>query len=159
VILEVAAEYGNQFGREYSLFEKYKLDDAEVAVVCLGSTAGTAKVVVDGLREKGVKAGLLKLRVFRPFPFAEIAAELSKLKAIAVLDRSDSYSTFAGPVHTEVTAALYAAGCHIPVADYIYGLGGRDVTIEHIESIYGDLSRIAAKGKIENLLTYVGVRE
>ena len=90
VILDVAKDFEKMTGRKYSLFEEYKLDDAEIAIVCMNSTAGTTKFVVDKLREQGVKAGLLKLRVFRPFPVKEIAKALSHLKAIAVLDKADS---------------------------------------------------------------------
>ncbi|MDO8734393.1 MAG: pyruvate ferredoxin oxidoreductase, partial [Elusimicrobiota bacterium] len=106
IILDVAADFKKKFGREYGYFEKYKLDDAEIAVVCMGSTAGTTKVVVDELRSKGIKAGLLKPRVFRPFPYKEIADELSHLKAVAVLDRSDTFSAYGGPLFTEITSAL-----------------------------------------------------
>ena len=93
VILDVAKDFEKMTGRKYGLFEEYKLDDAEIAIVCMNSTAGTTKFVVDKLREQGVKAGLLKLRVFRPFPVEEIAKALSHLKAIAVLDKADSLNS------------------------------------------------------------------
>ena len=88
--LEVAKDFEKMTGRKYDLFEGYKLEDAEYVIVCMNSTAGTTKYVVDNLREKGIKAGLLKIRMFRPFPAEEIAKSLSKLKAIAVLDKADS---------------------------------------------------------------------
>ena len=92
VILEVSKEFEKLTGRKYGLFEEYKLDDAEIAIVCMNSTAGTTKDVVDSLREKGVKAGLLKVRVFRPFRAEEIAKALSHLKAVAVLDKADIWN-------------------------------------------------------------------
>lgn len=159
IILKVGEEFKKSFGRDYGLFEKYKLSDAEIAIVCLGSTAGTAKVVVDELRAKGIKAGLLKPRVFRPFPYREIAAELSKLKAIAVLDRSDTFSAYAGPVYTEITSALYSLNHQIPAVNYIYGLGGRDISTEQIKSVFDDLLKIVQTKKAEKLINYIGVRE
>ncbi|MEK7376940.1 MAG: transketolase C-terminal domain-containing protein, partial [Candidatus Margulisiibacteriota bacterium] len=107
VILEVGKEFGKKFGREYGFFEKYKLEDADIAIVCLGSTAGSTKSVVNELREKGVKAGLLKIRVFRPFPGEEIALALENIKAVAVIDRSDGYASAGGPVFSEIRSALY----------------------------------------------------
>jgi pyruvate ferredoxin oxidoreductase alpha subunit len=159
VILQVAEEYAKLTGRRYSLFEEYKLDDAEIAIVVLGSTAGTAKVVADNLRQQGVKAGLLKIRVFRPFPAEEIANALKHLKAVAVMDRSDSFNAVSGPVFAEVRSALYGIANAPIIVDYIYGIGGRDVKPDHIESVYNDLAQIAAQGKADRLLTYLGVRE
>ncbi len=159
IILDVAGEFGKKFGREYSLFEKYKMDDAEVAVVCLGSTAGTTKCAVDELRERGIKAGLLKLRVYRPFPYEEIIKELSKVKAIAVLDRSDSYSAYAGPLFTEISSALFTAGCGTLAVNYIYGLGGRDITASDIGGIFDELVKTAGAKKVAKTINYLGVRE
>ncbi|HAM38700.1 MAG TPA: pyruvate ferredoxin oxidoreductase [Elusimicrobia bacterium] len=159
IIMDVAAEFNKSFGREYGFFEKYKLDDADIAIVCLGSAAGTTKVVVDELRAKGIKAGLLKPRVFRPFPYKEIASELSKVKAISVLDRSDTYSAYAGPVFTEITSALYSSNIQIPVNNYIYGLGGRDIGIADITKVFEELVGISKTKKVERLIGYIGVRE
>ena len=96
VILEVSKEFESWTGRHYGLFEEYKLDDADIAIVCMNSTAGTTKFVVDSLRKQGIKAGLLKIRVFRPFPAEEIAKALSHVKAVAVLDKSDSLNAAGG---------------------------------------------------------------
>lgn len=164
IIEEIGAEFGKQFGRKYGLFEEYKLDDAEIAIVVLGSTAGTAKVVIDELRAKGVKAGMLKLRIFRPFPHKQIADALSNVKAVAVLDRSEGMAAMGGPVFAEVRSALYDYDKRPITVDYVYGLGGRDITLDHIRSVYGDLQRFAAEGKptvdsISDLVTYLGVRE
>lgn len=158
VILDVAKEYAKVSGREYGLFEKYMLDDAEIAVVVLGSTAGTAKAVVKELRANGIKAGLLKIRVFRPFPAAEIAEALKNVKAVAVMDKSDSFNAVGGPVFVDVRSALYDVGGP-KVVNYIYGLGGRDVDLAQINKVYTDLSKIAETGQVGDLVTYLGVRE
>ena len=158
IIVEVGKEYGQKFGRAYSLFEEYKLNDAEFAIIAMGSTAGTTKVVVDDLREKGLKAGLLKPRVFRPFPKEEIADALKGLKAIAVMDRSDSMNGNEGPLCLEVKAALYDKGLNKILANYIYGLGGREIRVQDIEDIYKELAG-TAKGKAIKKINYLGVRE
>ena len=159
VILEVARDYAKLSGREYGLFEEYMLDDAEIAIVVLGSTAGTAKEVVKALRADGVKAGLLKVRVFRPFPACEIARALQGKKAVAVMDRSDSFNAVSGPVFAEIRSAMYGAENAPTIVDYIYGIGGRDVTMDHIKSVYDDLAKIVKTGQVERNLTYLGIRE
>ncbi|HOO11450.1 MAG TPA: pyruvate ferredoxin oxidoreductase [Bacillota bacterium] len=159
VILQIAEEYEKLSGRKYGLFEEYRMEDAEVGIVILNSSAGTAKEVVDKLRDEGVKAGLVKIRVFRPFPADEIAEALSGLKALAVMDKADSFSAAGGPVFTEVRSALYGAKADTNVISYIYGLGGRDVTMDDIEKVYRNLIDIAKTGKISETYNYVGVRE
>jgi pyruvate ferredoxin oxidoreductase alpha subunit len=163
VILEVAKDFNRRFNRNYGLFETYRLDDADVAIVVLSSTAGTAKGVVDGLRAKGIKAGLLKPRVFRPFPAEELVQALSHVKALAVMDRSVSFGSMscAGPLFLELAAAfqIYGNGARIPMVDYVFGLGGRDIVPAEIEGVYKDLLDIANNGKVQNPVTYLGVRE
>jgi len=159
VALKVAQEYAAVSGRQYGLFKTYQLKDAEVAVVVLSSTAGTARTVVNKLRAAGVKAGLLVPRLFRPFPALEIAESLSHLKAIAVMDRSDSFSTLGGPLFIETSHALYDLGKNIPTVDYIFGLGGRDTGPDQIEEVYSDLQDIVNTGKVKELVNYIGVRE
>lgn len=159
VIIKIGNEYGKLSGRNYGLFEEYKMDDAEIGIVVLGSTAGTAKLVVDQLRNDGKKAGLLKLRSFRPFPARELADSLNRLKAVAVLDRSSSVGSFGGPVFSETRSALYNIENSPKVVGYIYGLGGRDVGLNDIEKVYSDLSDIAKTGKIKKEIDYLGVRE
>ena len=110
------------------------MEDAEVGIVILNSSAGTAKEVVDKLRDEGVKAGLVKIRVFRPFPADEIAKALSGLKALAVMDKADSFSAAGGP-YLPSRSALYGAKADTNVISYIYGLGGRDVTMDDIEKV------------------------
>lgn len=160
VILEVSKEFAKMTGREYGLFEEYKTEDAEVVAVILNSTAGTAKYVVDQMRAEGKKVGLIKPRVFRPFPVDEITAALSKFKAIAVMDKADSFNAAGGPLFTEITSAMYAKGVVAPkVINYIYGLGGRDVRSNDIEVVYNELLKIAGTGKVDSVYNYLGVRE
>jgi pyruvate ferredoxin oxidoreductase alpha subunit len=161
VIEEVAAVFTEAFGRSYGLFEPYRLDDAEVALIAVNSTAGTAKVVVDRLREAGQRAGLLKLRVFRPFPGCRLAEALGHLRAIAVMDRSISFGALgsAGPLYLELAAALAQYEVRVPVADFVYGLGGRDIPLGEIEGVFRELFEIAATGRVEQPVTYLGVRE
>lgn len=158
VILEVSKEFEKWTGRHYDLFEEYKLDDAEIAIVCMNSTAGTTKAVVDKLREQGVKAGLLKIRVYRPFPGEEVAKALSHLKAIAVLDKSDSLNAIGGALFEDVVSSMYVEKQNVPVVNYIYGIGGRDTTEKEINSVYTDLTEIAKNGKVENPYRYLGLR-
>ncbi len=159
IISKVGEEFTRKFGRNYQLFEDYKVADSEIAIVAMGSTAGTIKVVVDQLREEKIKAGLLKLRVFRPFPAEELKEALKNVKAIAILDRSDSFNAVSGPLFSEVRNILYDTGERPKIINYIYGLGGRDIGLKEIKAIYEDLDEIKKTGKIKNLVTYLGVRE
>lgn len=158
VILDVAKDFEKMTGRSYSLFEEYKLDDAEIAIVCMNSTAGTTKFVVDELRSHGIKAGLLKVRVFRPFPAEEIAKALSHVKAVAVLDKADSLNACGGALFTDVTSGMQVNKVNVPTVNYIYGIGGRDTTAKDIESVYSDLTQIANDGNIGNPYRYLGLR-
>ena len=159
VILDVSKDFEKMTGRKYGLFEEYKLDDAEVAIVCMNSTAGTTKFVVDKLREKGIKAGLLKIRVFRPFPVDEVANALSHLKAIAILDKADSLNAAGGALFEDVTSAMYVNNKIVPAVNYVYGIGGRDTKADDIEKVYNDLLEIAKTGKVENPYRYFGLRK
>ncbi|MFK4784439.1 pyruvate ferredoxin oxidoreductase [Fusobacterium sp. MFO224] len=159
VILKVAEKFEKISGRKYGLFEEYKLDDAEVAIVVINSTAGTAKEAVDQLRAEGKKVGVLKIRVFRPFPMKEIADALKHLDMVAVMDKSEGFSACGGPVFAETRSALYDVENAPKIVDYVYGLGGRDVTVDHIRGIFETL--LAEKDSKEALETYryLGVRE
>ena len=159
VILEVAKEFEKMTGRKYDLFEEYRLDDAEIAVVCMNSTAGTTKDVVDSLREKGIKAGMLKVRVFRPFPAEEIAKSLSHLKAVAVLDKADSLNGAGGALFEDVVSGMYVNGNNVKAVSYVYGIGGRDTTTKEIEQVYTDLQEVANSEKVENPYRYLGLRK
>lgn len=159
VILDVAKEFEQISGRSYGLFEKYELDDADYAIVAIGSTCGTIKDSIDGLRAQGVKAGLLKVRVFRPFPGEEMAEALRGCKAVAIMDRCEGYSAQGGPLGAELMAAMYRANVTAPAVNIVYGLSGRDVTVDMIDGVYERLQRIAAKGaKPEDHYTYLGLR-
>ncbi len=158
-IIDEGKRFGEAFGREYGLLEEFMLDDAEFAVVAMGSTCGMIRDVVEDLREKGVKAGMLKLRAFRPFPAEEVAAALYGCGAIAVLDRAASFGAHAGPLCAEVTSALYSYGKQIPVNNYIYGLGGREILPDHLQQVYGDLQQLADAGQPAEPVSFLGLRE
>ena len=158
VIKEVAEDFEKWTGRKYEFFEKYKLDDAEIAIVCMNSTAGTTKTVVDRLREQGIKAGLLKIRMYRPFPAEEIAEVLSHLKAVAVLDKADSLNAAGGALFEDVTSAMYVNKKQVPMVNYVYGIGGRDTTEKQLESVYSDLAEIVQSGNLGEPYRYLGLR-
>ena len=158
VILDVAKDVEKWTGRHYDVFEQYKLDDAEIAIVCMNSTAGTTKAVVDELRKNGIKAGLLKIRVYRPFPGEEVAKALSHLKAIAVLDKSDSLNGIGGALFEDVSSSMYVSNNYVPMVNYIYGIGGRDTTTNDIKSVYSDLQIIVKDGKVDQPYKYLGLR-
>ncbi|MBR4110675.1 MAG: pyruvate ferredoxin oxidoreductase [Clostridia bacterium] len=159
VIKEVSEEFEKLTGRKYEFIEKYQMDDAEYAIVVLNSTAGTAKAVVDDLRAKGVKAGLVKPRMFRPFPGKEIAEALKNVKAVAIMDKADGLNGVGGPLFTDVTSAMVVNGVtDVKVVNYIYGIGGRDVRTTDIEKVYSDLQEIEAAGKVEDPYRYLGLK-
>ena len=160
VILDVAAEYEKISGRKYGFFEEYRLEDADYAIVAIGSACGTTKDAIDELRAKGIKAGLLKVRVFRPFPGAEMAEALKNCKAIAIMDRCESYSANGGPLAAELSAALFKAKSTAEVLKIVYGLNGRDFTVEDAKKLYEDLADIAAHGNHETEeYRYIGLRD
>ena len=159
VILEVADEFEKMTGRKYGLYEAYKLEDADIAIVCMNSTAGTTKDVVDMLREKGIKAGMLKVRVFRPFPAEEIAKELENVKAVAILDKADSLNGAGGALFEDVVSGMYINNNKVKAVNYIYGIGGRDTTTKDIEKVYSDLQQDIKQEKIDNPYRYLGLRK
>ncbi len=158
-ILEVAKEFEAMTGRSYGLFESYKMEDAERAIIVIGSTSGTSKFVVDALRAKGEKVGLIKLRVFRPFPAEELAEALANVKAVAVLDKCDGFNAKGAPLFTETLSALYLTDAKPLTVNYIYGLGGRDVKTNDIEKVYADLAEIVKINKVDGPYRYLGVVE
>lgn len=159
IILDVANEFYKLTGRSYGLFEDYFLKDSEIAIVVINSTAGTAKAVVDELRKKGIKAGLLKIRVFRPFPGDEIAEALKNVKALAVMDKAEGLSAVGGPLFADVKAALYGKSDGIKCVNYVYGLGGRDVRTDDIEKVYDDLLEIVRGEKVSDTYRFLGLKE
>lgn len=159
VIVKVAKDFGKKYGREYGLLEGYKLADAEIALVAMGSTCGTTRVVVDELREQGIKAGMLKVRVFRPFPAEEIVQALSKVKAAAIMDRSDMFSNQGGQLFSEIRSAMYEQANRPLLTNYVYGLGGREISLDDIRKIFAEQKETAASGKVQQLIQHFGVRE
>ena len=160
VIRKVGAEFGEMTGRTYELIEKYMMDDAEEAIIIIGSSAGTAKAAVNELRAQGKKVGLIKVRSFRPFPAEDIAQALKNVKAFAAMDKDDSFNAHCGPIYAETCAALYANGVYAPKGiNYIYGLGGRDVRVESIKTVFAELEKIAATGETGETYRYLDVRE
>ena len=158
VIASVSKEFGEMSGREYGFFEEYCMDDAEYAIVIMGSAAGAAKDACDKLRAEGKKVGVIKIRMFRPFPAAELAEALKNVKAVAAMDRAESFSGNGGPVACELKAALFDAKLTPEYLPMMYGLGGRDITVEDFEGIFGDLE--AGNTKCEGIpYRYVNIRE
>jgi pyruvate ferredoxin oxidoreductase alpha subunit len=154
-----AERFAKLTGRSYGSFATHRLEDAEIGILSLGSSAGTMREVIDELRDEGIRAGGIKLRVFRPFPAAELAAALGHLKLVAVLDRADSFGAFGGPVFHEVRSALYDAPQRPRVVNFIYGLGGRDLTLEEGRQLVRRLKTAADTGRVDSHYDYLQVRE
>lgn len=159
VIPQIGQEYGELTGRYYGLIDGYWLDDAEFVTVIMGSAAGTVRIVVDQLRDQGIKAGMLKIRCFRPFPVAAIVEALKDKKAIAVMDRCLAPGAEANPVFTEVCTHLFTHGFAPKVVNYVYGLGGRDTIPAQIHQIYQDLMTMEKTGVVGPTHRYLGIRE
>lgn len=159
VVLDVAEEFEALSGRAYGLFETYRMEDAERAVVMIGSAAGTTKDAIDRLREKGEKVGLIKIRLFRPFPAERIAEALKGVKAVAVMDRAEGYTNHGGPLGADVMAALFRARSTAYAINIVYGLGGRDVRIEDMEKVFADLKQIIDDDDAGETYRYMGIRE
>ncbi len=158
VILQVAEEFEELSGRSYGFFEEYRLEDAEYAIVAIGSVCGTIKETIDKLRKEGIRVGLLKVRVFRPFPGEEMAAALMHCKAIAIMDRCEGYNATGGPLGAELTAALYRTKAGAEVINIIYGLSGRDVRISDVEEVYVKLEKLAQGENCFGDYPYIGLR-
>jgi pyruvate ferredoxin oxidoreductase alpha subunit len=160
VIADVAEEYAELSGRRYGLLEPYRLDDAEIAIVVVGSTAGTTRMIVDKLRAGGVKAGMVRVRVFRPFPHVAYTRALEHVKVVGVLDRADSFGAEGGPVFLEVRAALYDSDPRPQVLPFVYGLGGRDIFPDNIEQAFAVLEKAARSKKRTSIeRRYLNLRE
>ena len=159
VILEVAEKFEKISGRRYGLFEEYKTDDADYIMLLIGSAAGTAKQAVDDLRAKGKKVGVIKLRVFRPFPAEELAEAVKNAKAVAIMDRCESYNGNGGPLGSEVMAGLFRSKVMITAVNYIYGLAGRDFTVNEVYDIFNELEECIENGTEPEQFKYIGLRE
>ncbi|WP_005037228.1 2-ketoisovalerate ferredoxin oxidoreductase subunit alpha [Holophaga foetida] len=158
VVREVAAEFKEISGRSYDLFESYRLDDAEIGIVVMSSAAGTTKDIIDRYRDKGIKAGLLKPRLYRPFPYEDVAQALKHLKALAVLDRADSFGASFGPLFLDIAGALSACNERPIMINKIFGLGGRDYMPEQGEHVLDELIQIAKGAPVKAAKEYIGVR-
>ncbi len=159
VILEIGEKFEKLTGRKYKFFEEYMMDDADVALVVMGSSAGTGKEAVDRLRAEGKKVGLIKLRVFRPFPRRPLAAAMCKVKAVAIMDKAESFSNSGGPLFNEARSSLYDLPDKPYAINYIYGLGGRDIRVEDYYDIYQDLYEIIEQDDPSDVYRYLGVRD
>lgn len=159
VILDVARDFEKISGRKYGLIEEYRMDDAEYTVVIIGSAAGTTKDAIDKMRADGDKVGLIKVRSFRPFPGREIAQSLKKCKAVAIMDRSEAFSTNGGPLGAETMQAMYTEKCSALTIDIMYGIGGRDVRVEDMINVYETLKNIAETGETGPTYRYMGLRD
>lgn len=155
----MAEKFKKLSGREYGLFEEYRTEDADYIMLIMGSAAGTAKQAVDDLRERGKKVGVLKLRVFRPFPAREIALALKNCKVVAIMDRCESYNGNGGPLGGEVAAGLFRNKVMIETVNYIYGLAGRDFTVGDACGIFAELEDMVVSGKEIEQYQYVRLRK
>ena len=148
VITEVHEEWGKRFGRFYApLVEEYRLEDAEYAVITIGSMTGAAKDAVDAMREAGERVGLIKIKTFRPFPLEALRKALSKVKAVGVVDRSVSFGWNSGPMYQETLSALYFLDQRIPAVSFIGGLAGADITVEDFKRVI-ETTKSALEGEM-----------
>lgn len=159
VIPQIGKEFGDLTGRTYGLIDKYKLNDADYAIVAMGSSVGTLRVAVDELRKKGIKAGLLKIRCFRPFPIKAVAAALAKCKVVGVLDRFISFGAAANPLFLETMMALNTSGLYPKMVNYVYGMGGRDTIPEQFMKVFDELRAIYRTGVVKSPVRFIGVRD
>lgn len=148
---KITGEFKPVFGRPYDYFEKYKMEGAEYAIVIAGSAAGTAKEAVDNLRSQGKKVGLLKVKLFRPFPYGNIAQALRNMKGVAVLDRAISLGAYP-PIYSDIVNSANIANCGIPISSYVYGLGGRDVKQKEIENVFEELIKWKFSKEVKYIL-------
>jgi len=158
VVKKVSQDFSKLSGRNYEILESYRMEDAERAIIALGSTTGTIKYTVDMLREQGEKVGLIKMRLFRPLPKKDIYEALKNVKSFAVMDKCVSFG-YGGPVYGEIKSVLYDFDKYIPSVNYIYGLGGRDIKPASIEKVYNDLKEIKKDGVNGQLIHYLDVRD
>lgn len=158
VILDISEEFEKISGRKYGFFEEYRMEDADYAMVIMGSAAGTGKDTVDALRSRGIKAGLIKIRMFRPFPSSQIAEALKNCKVVACMDRTESFNTMTGPLGADVRTALYNGGYTPRVVNYVYGIGGRDVTVESLTEVYDAMIDIDKTGNVGETYRYLSLR-
>lgn len=159
IIDQVAKDYQQISGREYGVIETFEIDDAEAAILCMGSTCGTVRSVIKNMRKEGKKVGIIKLCLFRPFPVDELLTATKKLKALAIMDRTISFGAPAGPLCSDMATCLRQFGSQLKIFNAVYGLGGRDISSVEIEGIFNEALKIGSTGKVEENVKFVGVRE
>ena len=157
-IVDIEKEWANISGRKYDYVEPYMMDDAEVALIGMGSMVGTIRYVVDELRSEGVKAGMVKLRLFRPFPVEAIKKAIGKVPVMGVMEKCISFGAPASPLMEEIMTAYYHDKAKPMMANYVVGLGGKDVSPDMIREAYASLLKIKKTGKVEKSMSYIGVR-
>jgi pyruvate ferredoxin oxidoreductase alpha subunit len=159
VIKEIFRQYGDMTGRYYEPVEKYRTEDAEFIIILLSSTAGAAKLIADELREQGIKAGVVRPRVFRPWFHMDVVESIKNAKAVAVMDKTVAFGALGGPLFNEVRSAL-ADTPHAPhVINYIFGLGGREVKLNDIRKVYSELMDLSKTHDMTWKVRFLGVRE
>jgi pyruvate ferredoxin oxidoreductase alpha subunit len=159
VVEEVGAEFGQRFGRPYGLVEAYQMEDAETAIVILGSESGRVKSVVDDMRQTGKKVGVLRIRCVRPFPDEQVVRQLLRLRAVAVMDRSFAPGAVGAPMFQEIRSALFDyRGSAPPVINRIYGLGGRELRNADVREIFTELEALAGGDETVPSIRMVGLR-
>jgi len=158
VITSVANEFNRISGRQYSNLSGFNMSDADVAVVCMGSVAGTARTVATKLRKQGKRVGVLKLWQYRPFPTQEVARALSKVKSVGVIDRAVSFGAPYGALGSDIASTKVLTGIQTKIFNVICGLGGRDIKPADIEGIFERALRHAEGAPIDDPLTLLGVR-
>jgi len=159
VLNRVAKEYKGVSSRSYGVLDTYGMDDAEAAVLCLGSTAGTAREVAYKLRGQGKKVGVVKIWLYRPFPIDEVRAALKNVKALAVFDKAISFGAQYGAVCADVVSALHTAEKRPEIFNVVFGLGGRDIKPSDIESVFNEALETAKTGVVKQETMFLGVRE
>lgn len=158
IIEKTFKEFEALTGRKYNVVEQYQTDDAEAIIVALGTTVESARIAAQKAREQGIKAGVVSIRVLRPFPYEQLSKALQNCKAVAFLDRSLPAGAM-GMLFNEGVAALYAMDKKPIVSNYIYGLGGRDLTQNHLEEIFKELDCDAKAGKLTHKTQqFIGLR-
>ncbi len=157
-IPEIDEEYGKISGRRYDFLHPYKMEDAEVALIGLGSAMGTVRHVVDELREMGLKAGMIRMRVFRPFPEEALKTAVHDVKVLGVLEKVISFGAPGSPLFEEITTAFHDEEDKPMLVNFIHGLGGRDTSTEMVKEVYKELQKVVEKGKVEERIKFVGVR-
>ncbi len=159
-VVEAGERFEKFFGRRYGLIEEYMMDDAEYAIVSLGATASLVKAAVNRLREEGVKAGMVKIRLYRPFPADEVAKALENVEAVGVLDRAVAFGApVEGPLFSDVLVSLYTRGIAKPMVSFVHGLGGRDIFVREVVEMYRVLEKHAASRETTRRTIFIGVRE